>query len=367
MKTIVRIFLFSLSAALIGFWPRGADAQVGALGPCWLASPGGMFGLAPGHAAARAAMIKRTIKCLQTTGRAPATGARPGSGQFVRFDPPGSTSTLPSGITPDGTITGSYTDVSGVQHGFLRNPAGKFATFDPPGSTETTPTAISWRGDIAGAYCNTPACAPVHYFVRARDGAFTTFDSPAGSGGINGSGSLEFSIYIPGGPPPDINPAGTVAGTYFDAGGNEHGFLRAKNGAFTTIDFPGGGFTQVLAINPSGATIGVSNTQTANYVGFTRSPSGRFTTIDTPGSVACGGESIPTGGINPAGAVTGTTFDPTCSFNLGYLRTPDGTVTTFGAPGSSLPGAGFNFEPMAINPAALITGFFSTIPGLMVF
>jgi hypothetical protein len=178
MKTMVKIFLFSLWAELIGFWPGGADAQVSALGPCRLASPGGILGLAPGGAAARAAMIKRTIKCLQATGRAPATGAPSGGGRFVTFDPPGSTSTTPSGITPDGTITGSYTDASGVQHGFLRTPDGRFTTFDPPGSTNTQVASISTNGEIAGAYCDTAGCSGIlHGFARASNGTFTTFDA----------------------------------------------------------------------------------------------------------------------------------------------------------------------------------------------
>jgi hypothetical protein len=58
--------------------------------------------------------------------------------------------------------------------------------------------------------------------VRASNGTFTTFDEPSGS-------------YIT---PPDINPSGEIAGSYFDANGNEHGFLRA-GGGLTTIDAPG--------------------------------------------------------------------------------------------------------------------------------
>ena len=345
MKTIARIFLFSLGAALTGFWLGAADAEAGVLERCGLGSPGGIFGLALGGAGARAAIIKRTIKCLQ--GQVPRDGSHGGGGQFVTFDPPGSTSTTPSGITPDGTITGSYADASGVQHGFLRTPTGRFTTFDPPGSTSTTPTSISPNGEIVGVYCNSSACAPIHGFVRARDGAFATFDSPAGSGGISPA------IYIPGGPPPDINPAGEIAGTYFVSvpSFTEHGFLRARSGAFTSVDVPDASFTEVLAINPSGATIGDFCGQTACFVGFIRSPHGSFTTIITPGSVACGGGNIPIG-INPAGAVTGLTTDPTCSLSLGYLRTPDGTITTFGAPGAG------TFEPMAINPVGLITGWF---------
>ena len=136
-----------------------------------------------------------------------------------------------------------------------------------------------------------------------------------------------------------------------DPSGGEHGFLRAKSGAFTTIDVPDASFTEVLAINPFGAVVGDFCGPATCYVGFIRSPHGNFTTINTPGSVACGEGAIALG-INPAGAVTGLTTDITCSLSLGYLRTPDGTITTFGVTGA------FSFEPMAINPAALITGWF---------
>src|SRR5262249_39308114 len=84
--------------------------------------------------------------------------------------------------------------------------------------------------------------------------------------------------------------------------------------------------------------------------GFLRTPDGKFTRIDIPGS--CPGNSIPTGGINPAGAVAGQSFDPSCSVGHGYLRSPDGTITIFDAPGSTFT------TPQAINPAGAITGFF---------
>jgi hypothetical protein len=267
MKTSIRIFLCSLGAALIGFWPAGADAQTGALVRCGLASPGSILG------AARAAMIKRTIKCLQATGQAPAAGPAGVGGQFVTFDPPGSTSTTPVGITPDGTIAGYYCDTAACvaqagigagAHGFLRERNGSFTTFDPPGSTSTYVGSISTNGEIAGAWCETSlfTCARPHGFVRAKNGTFTTFDSPDSSGGV-----------LPGyyccGAPPSINPAGTVAGMLygFVPGYYQRGFIRDKNGALTTIDAPGtSGITQVFDINPSGAVIGeTSDSYTASY------------------------------------------------------------------------------------------------------
>jgi hypothetical protein len=68
-----------------------------------------------------------------------------------------------------------------------------------------------------------------------------------------------------------------------------------------------------------------------------------------------GTETIPTGGINPAGAIAG-------GFSHGvmlhrYLQTPDGTFTTFDPPGS------IYTSPTAINPAGAITGVHNDADG----
>jgi hypothetical protein len=345
MNLSLRIFLLSFWAVFAGVWPQDAGAQAVAVSPCAFPLAGNILGVSPGGAAARAAMIKRTVRCLQATGQWPATSAPATAESFVTIDPPGSTSTTPSAITPDRTIVGLYSDAAGVQHGFLRDRNGGFTTFDPPGSASTTPTSVTPNGEIAGAYCDTAACPRTHGFVRGRDGAFTTFDSPGASG------SIENSMYgYSGSPPPSINPAGVVAGTYFDASG-EHGFLRTKNGALTTIDAPGSqGNTEVLAINPSGVVVGDSFC----CAGFVRFPNGSFTTFES--ADICPGESIPTGGVNPAGVVAGSTEDPSCTVALGFLWTLEGRLTTFGVPGAINTGA------EAINPAGSITGpFFFTL------
>lgn len=209
---------------------------------------------------------------------------------FVTFDPPGSTFTWPSAITAAGVVVGSYTDSSGVQHGFLRERNGSFTTFDPPGSTFTTATAINPAGTITGAYND--AAGVTHGFVRTRDGTITTFDAP--------SGVIGNSIYLNNGPPPSINPSGVIAGTYsvFVPSFTEHGFLRERNGTVTTIDVPGSTFTEVLAINPAGTITGDFSNTTVAFHGFLRTRDGTFITTDFPYSPV-NGAGIPVC-INPA-------------------------------------------------------------------
>jgi len=53
-----------------------------------------------------------------------------------------------------------------------------------------------------------------------------TFDAPGAVNGTEVAG---------------INPAGVIAGSYVDANNALHGYLRAKDGTFTTYDVPGAG------------------------------------------------------------------------------------------------------------------------------
>jgi hypothetical protein len=254
------------------------------------------------------------------------------AGTFTTFDPPGSTSTLPSAITPSGMIIGSYLDASGVAHGFLRTPSGSFTTIDVPGSTSTTPTGITPGGIITGWYQGTMGGLDLHGFLRALDGSITSFDARPG-------GYILGSIYSIVGPPPSVNPAGDIAGTYVYPYFVEHGFLRTPDGTFTTIDFPGAFFTEGLAINPAGVIVGDFCNAVTCFQGFLRTPDGTFTVINANAGIP--------GGINPAGAITGGALDG----SGGYLRSPDGTFITFNPPGSTFT------APNAINPAGAITGY----------
>lgn len=104
-------------------------------------------------------------------------------GVFTLFEPPGTlvTSSLPPyftgqqrpltiphciSIDQGGDIAGSYTDASGVQHGFARNPYGTVTTFDPPEGNQTTSTGINDGGAITGFYRYSAGAGTPVGFIR---------------------------------------------------------------------------------------------------------------------------------------------------------------------------------------------------------
>jgi hypothetical protein len=114
--------------------------------------------------------FKTCLGCAATFG---AGGfVRSPQGVFTLFNPPGTLVTLPQtglweesttasslslsaphrlSINHAGTITGSYLDVEGAQHGFVRNPYGTITSFDPPRGRQTTATGINDSGVITGS------------------------------------------------------------------------------------------------------------------------------------------------------------------------------------------------------------------------
>lgn len=217
--------------------------------------------------------------------------------------------------------------------------AATFITFDPPGSTSTSPLAITATGAIIGSYKD--AGGVTHGFLRKPNGTVTTIDVP---------GSAITS-------PTDINPTGVITGWYCDTAyclnpGNPKGFVRAADGTLTTFSAPVGDFLLNLGfarsgpapgINPVGAIVGTySGPICCHQHGFLRTPDGRFRTIDYPGA-----DYTNVVAINPAGVIVGD-FCNDVACGQGFLRTPDGTFTVINA------NAGF---PTAINSVGEITGF----------
>jgi hypothetical protein len=231
-------------------------------------------------------------------------------------------------INPAGEVTGWYSDSGDRRHGYVRDNKCTITTFDAPCAgtdafqgtfPDSGPNIINPAGAIVGYYYDANFVA--HGFVRDSDGTITTFDAP-GAGSVTDSGQGTYPI--------SIDPAGAIAGSTLDASNVYHGFLRAPDGTFTTFDAPGAGSvtdsgqgTTPSSINPAGAIAG--STLDANFVGhgFVRDRDGNFTTFDVPGA---GNATDSFQGTfpranNPSGKITGFYLD---SGNLphGFLRTP---------------------------------------------
>jgi hypothetical protein len=288
-------------------------------------------------------------------------------GSFTTFEAPGADTTpgsfngtSPSSINDLGEITGSYYDVNGVSHGFLRSPEGKFTSFDVPGEGGygSTPSAINLEGAVVGYYTN--STFSFHAFLRSPDGKFTTWIGPDactgnGSEGCFGSGAS------------NVNAFGTIAGGYEDNSGNfvHHSFVRNAQGDLRTFDVHGAGTGSyqgtgcpgcALGLNQLGAVAGTySDANSVNH-GFLRSPQGTITTFDAPGAGTAADEG--TGcfsdcpvSLNDWGAITGIYIDANFVYH-GYLRNPQGKLVTVDPPGSA------GTLPYGINDLGVITGYY---------
>lgn len=206
------------------------------------------------------------------------------------------------------------------------------STFDPSGSIATSPAGINPGGVIAGTYND--ASGAQHGFVRANNGTVTPFEYPMPAV-VSFFASFTF-----------INPAGVITGTYNGADGNAHSFVRSAHGTMTSLDLidaTTGTFvgTNIVGINPGGVITGYY----AGH-GFVRAPDGTVTTFDPAGST----NTSPVG-INPTGVIAGTYTDAN-QVTHGFVRAPNGAISMFDPMGSMVTSADF------INPAGVIAGIY---------
>jgi len=181
-------------------------------------------------------------------------------------------------------------------------------------------------------------------------GTFITFDAPgAGSGFFQGT-------Y-----PYSINQEGRITGAYIDANSMGHGFLRARNGTFTTFDVPGLTSTSPFAISRTGASTGsyaYNNDVNSVAHGFLRSSNGTIITFDAPGAGTGILEGTYPSSINSEGEITGTYYD--INFvGHGFFRAKNGTLTTFDAPGAGTTGRFPGTYAVGINAEGVILGMYT--------
>lgn len=184
--------------------------------------------------------------------------------RIVTFDVPGAGSavgqgTYAVGINEEGAIEGISVDANYVAHGFLRSSSGAITTFDVPGAVNTIPQGLNAAKAITGFYTDASQNQLAHGFVRASDGALTTFDVPGAGTGFQ-QGTIAANIN-PAGTIAGYYLDGTIIGYVLDANSVHHGFLRARDGAITTFDVPGSGTsagqgTMPLSNNPAGTIAG---------------------------------------------------------------------------------------------------------------
>ena len=136
-------------------------------------------------------------------------------GVFTTYDFPDSLNTYFYALDNVGRAAGHYKDMDGLYHGvILEN--GELRQYDFPGAAETHIYGIS---DETGALSG------------------NAVDEMGVSRGFSGDTLIAFpgavNTYAD-----FVNAAGAVVGSYRDADGSPHGFIRDPDGSFTTIDLP---------------------------------------------------------------------------------------------------------------------------------
>ena len=271
--------------------------------------------------------------------------------------------TIPLSINAALEITGFYVDSNAVRHGFLRTAAGTFTTFDVPGAGTgpiqgTIPVRINGVGGVVGFYID--GNQVFHGFVRTVTGTIIApIDDPSArttaGKGIKFGGTL---------------PIGFITGIYTDANANSvfHGFLRNGDGTFTNFDVPGAGttglFPGTLPTNVDGVGDVTGTFSDANGLshGFVRliDTATIIAPIDAPGAGTTGmfSGTVPFS-INLTGQLTGAYADSNGVFH-GFLATaPQVATPSFSPP----PGTYATPQSVTISDATRASAIFYTTDG----
>ena len=155
--------------------------------------------------------------------------------------------------SPDGEKTVAFTLIDGV-----------FTTYDFPGAQETRFYALGNNGQAAGHYKDSDGN---YHGVILENGEMRQYDFPDAvqtflygysdatgaltgdfidAAGVQRGFSGDLIIDIPGATATHtdfVNAEGSIVGSYVDAEGTYHAYVRLRNGSFATIDLPTKGLT----------------------------------------------------------------------------------------------------------------------------
>lgn len=264
---------------------------------------------------------------------------------YTKIMYPGSTWTEASGINDAGQVVGTYTDTSGIAHGFLYQ-NGVYTKLDYPGTAHNYAFGINDAGDVVGSFSAVMPRGPYHASLR-QGGVWSEFDFPGNETdgrAINNSGNI-VGIYNAGFGTPDhgflkvgenytsidypgasltyvfgVNDANWVTGTYRDATGLLKGFAY-KDGAYSSVVYPLATETYIGGINNANAMVGWK-VEGGKVSGFVMT-AGRFRPVIATFANAANTRAR---GINDVGQIVGTYTSPECTVGCSFVATPSPSV-----------------------------------------
>ena len=207
-------------------------------------------------------------------------------GVFTTYDFPGSKNTFFYALGNNGQAAGHYEDSDGLYHGVILED-GNLRQYDYPDAVQTFLRGIS---DATGALTGD--------FIDVS--------------GVRRGFSGDLIVEVPGVSATYadfVHAQGVIAGSYIDADGTYHAYVRLPNGNFATMDLPGAPNLEYFhyhGINDAGFLVGRAKAigdVPRTYVGVF----GELHEIQFPGSVSTEGWNI-----NQDGSI------------VGYYDTPDG-------------------------------------------
>ena len=208
---------------------------------------------------------------------------------------------------------------------------GVFTTYDFPGSKNTYFFALGNNGDAAGHYEDSDG---LFHGVVLKDGELQQFDFP---------GAVQTELW-------GISDAtGALTGNFIDASGIRRGFSGDE-----IIEVPGAVETYADFVNASGGMVGSYVDADGLYHPYIRTPSGRFVSLDLPRAASL--EYYFVHGINDANVVV-SRAKPVDDVPLTYVGTFQQGLQEFKVP-DSVSTEGYN-----INQDGSIVGHYDTADG----
>ena len=260
---------------------------------------------------------------------APAQAA--GTFAFTTIDVPGAALTNAQGINHQGDVVGAYTDVAGVQHGFVLT-GGRYRTIDFPGARSTFARGLNDAGDVVGTYVRTveATTVPAHGFLLTRRGGLLAVDYPGHANTIpqrilndgtilgcyhdtdtmgtmhgmmfqRGFSAIDMGMSMHNGATPDSE---YIVGLFMDRDGRNKAYVM-EHDKMTAIEVPGAVATNGWDVNASRVLVGTYTDAAGVTHGF-EYDGGAFTRVDAPDAVQ-----TRIFGINDRGDVVGNFVDRT--------------------------------------------------------